>query len=268
MSLNNYFDQWSQYWEYIEDFYLDRESLNALVKIVQSPVLVIGSGQGIIVHELRNHNFEASGIDFSWAMTQGAKARRGLYLPQADARQLPFVDNAYQTAILATGVVDFMGEEESIQTILAEAKRVTADTGQVLIAFYRLHPRAEELMRYTGLISANQWCLRKTYQSMSQTPAESFIEIQKNPNISTMGALIALIKTEMFLPRKEKAARQRWKKAWEKIKEEVENPQALIDNVPEFVPYRNETQIRQLLDRCNVPIKKLSSLYGCYIVQI
>ncbi len=265
----NYFDVWAPYWSYIEDFYLDIESLKHLMELIQSPVLVVGAGQGLLVEELLKQNLQVTGIDLSRKMIQYAKDRRGLELIHADARKIPFNDQYFQTSIIATGVLDFMDDEELIQQIISEVRRVTDASGKVLIAFNRFHPRAEELMRYTGLISEdNQWCFRETYVAMSQKPHEFFASIQKNPNVSTLGALLAVIKTELLLPRKEKAARNRWRKAWEKIKREVENPQQLIDCVPEYIPYRNKTQIQDLFRKLNFQIQQIHELYSCIVVQL
>ncbi len=269
MVIINYFDVWAPYWSYIEDFCLDIESLKQLMEFIQSPVLVVGAGQGLLVEELLQQDLQVTGIDLSREMIQYAKERRGIELIHADAKETPFPDQFFQTSIITTGVLDFMDDEEAIHQIITEVRRVTDETGKVFIAFNRFHPRAEELMRYTGLISEDdQWCFRDTYVAMSQKPSELFASIQKNPNISTLGALLVVIKTELLLPRKEKVVRKRWKKAWEKIKREVENPQQLIDCAPEYIPYRNKTQIQDLFRKMNLPIQQIHELYSCIVVQL
>ncbi len=103
---------------------------------------------------------------------------------------------------------------------------------------------------------------------MSQKPSEFFASIKKNPNVSTVGALLAVIKSELLLPRKEKAVRKRWRKAWDKINREVENPQQLIDCVPQFIPYRNKSQIQDLFRKSNFQIQHIHELYSCIVVQL
>ena len=56
-------------------------------------------------------------------MIRYAKIRRGLDLVQADASAMPFGKGSYRTIIYATGVVDFMSDEEEIRLILNEAKQ-------------------------------------------------------------------------------------------------------------------------------------------------
>jgi hypothetical protein len=66
---------------------------------------------------------------------------------------MPFSDRSYTTSIIATGVVDFMEDEEEIESIINEARRVTDDSGKVFVAFYQYHPKVEQLFRYSGLIT-------------------------------------------------------------------------------------------------------------------
>ena len=84
-----FFNSWAPYWSYLEDNYLDIESINKLATIVKSPVLIVGAGQGIIVEQLIKMGFKADGIDLSPQMIEFAKQRRGLDFIQADARNIP-----------------------------------------------------------------------------------------------------------------------------------------------------------------------------------
>ncbi len=102
---------------------------------IQSPVLVVGAGQGLLVAELRSEDFQCDGVDFSCEMIGHAKSRRGLDLIQADASALPLGNAIYETIIYATGVVDFNGDEEAIQNILSEGRRVVRPGGRILVAF-------------------------------------------------------------------------------------------------------------------------------------
>ena len=126
----NYFDLWAPYWSYLEDNYLDLESINRLATLVKSPALVVGAGQGIIVEQLRKNGLEADGLDLSPYMIKYAKLRRGIDLIEADARNMPFDDASYQASIIATGVIDFMDDEEQIKLIIHEVMRVTANSGR------------------------------------------------------------------------------------------------------------------------------------------
>ncbi|MHC4087818.1 MAG: hypothetical protein ACYSU5_21825, partial [Planctomycetota bacterium] len=46
-----------------------------------------------------------------------------------------------------------MGDEEEIESIINEARRVTDNSGKVFVAFYQYHPKVEKLFRYSGLIT-------------------------------------------------------------------------------------------------------------------
>ena len=70
-----------------------------------------------------------------------AKKRRGLDIIQGDAKNMPFANNSYKTSVIASGVVDFINDEEQIQSIINETLRVTDDSGKVFVAFYDDHPR-------------------------------------------------------------------------------------------------------------------------------
>ena len=114
------------YHSYIEDDYFDPPSLRLILHHIHQPVLVVGAGQGLIVEELRKNGLQTDGVDFSPEMIRRAKTRRGLEIKQADARDMPFQDGAYQTIIYTTGVVDFIPDEEDIRLIMSEARRVVA----------------------------------------------------------------------------------------------------------------------------------------------
>jgi hypothetical protein len=74
----------------IEDSNFDLASVRRLLPEIQSPVLVVGAGQGLIVAELRKHAHECDGIDFTSEMIRQGRLRRAITLLHADAKSLPF----------------------------------------------------------------------------------------------------------------------------------------------------------------------------------
>src|SRR5215467_13670321 len=108
----------------LENSFLDRPSLRRILNKIHSPVLVVGAGQGLLMGELQRRNFQCDGVDLSSEMVRYAKVRRGLDLIQADARDMPFGKGTYKTIIYATGVIDFMSDEEEIHAILTEGRRI------------------------------------------------------------------------------------------------------------------------------------------------
>ena len=121
----------------VEDANFDLASVRRLLPEIQSPVLVVGAGQGLIVAELRKHGFECDGVDLSSEMIRQAKLRRGISLVQADAKAMPFPPASYQTIIYATGVVDFTAKEDDIRAMLTEGRRVVNESGKIFVAFYK-----------------------------------------------------------------------------------------------------------------------------------
>ncbi|HSU53638.1 MAG TPA: class I SAM-dependent methyltransferase, partial [Candidatus Dormibacteraeota bacterium] len=122
----------------IENSYLDRRATKGILKRIQSPALVVGAGQGLVVAELQQAGLKCDGVDLSTEMIRYAKLRRGLDLIEADARALPFGTFSYKTIIYATGVIDFMSKEDDIRAVLKEGNRILDSSGIILIAFCRL----------------------------------------------------------------------------------------------------------------------------------
>ena len=267
--VGNFWALWSPYLSYFEDSFLDLESIDQLRAIVVDPVLVIGGGQGLLVERLQENGLRVDGVDSEPRMIEFAEKRRGLKFIQADGAELPFSDSSYNTSIVATGVIDFLDDKEQIKAIAVEALRVTDDAGKVLVAFYRLHPKVEQLMRYMGTITkANSWCYRRTIDMLRRKPWDLFRFLKNDSNISTLGALIALVRTEMFLPRKERTASRNWRKGWERASQELDNPATLIQAAPESLPYRGEAQIQSLFRDLDIPVQKTLVLDSCIVAQI
>jgi len=270
MNMNeNYWENWAPYWSYFEDNFLDLESIDQLASTIENPVLIVGAGQGMLVEQLQKKGFKVDGLELDPQMIKYAKDRRGIGLIQADAREIPFADNSYRTSIIATGVIDFIDNKELIESIINEALRVTDDTGDVLAAFYKYHPKVEDMLRYAGLITDNGYChFRRLYELSRLSPMESIKAIKKEANISMLNAFVFTVRTQMFLPRKEKKLMKNWAKIWKKVNEERDDAQLLIDTVPEKIPYRSREQIQRLFENINVPIRNMSFYYSCTIAQL
>lgn len=267
--VNRYWEAWAPYWSYFEDNMLDVEGINKLAIDIVNPVLVVGAGQGLLVEQLLQKGFKADGVDLAPQMIKYAKERRNIDLVHADARQLPFADDSYKTCIVATGVVDFMDDEDQIVSIVGEAQRVTDASGKILIAFYRFHPRVEKLMRYTGLIAESGfWQERRTYQFMMLRPWELLAAIRKEAHVSILGALCAFIEYQMFLPKKERRSTKNWDLLWKRVRQDKGSPDVLIETASEFLPYRVEPQIRVLFERFGKPIHRVHLYDSCTVVQL
>ena len=260
-----FWESWSPYWSYIEDNYLDLDSIDRLASMINDPALVIGAGQGILVEALRNKGLTVDGIDAEPEMVAYAARRRNLDIILANGGKMPVDDNTYRTAVIATGVIDFLDDEEQIRSILNEAVRVTDDNGKVFIAFYRLQTQAQELMRYVGLLTDDsRWRIRGMFELFRLKPIDLVKAVAKEANVSSVSAFFKLLKLRMRMPRKENEAKKRWTEMWEKI----DNPRQLIASVPDSLPCRNEERIRILFNNLDIPIKEMFQFTSCLTVQI
>lgn len=270
--MESFWRTWAPYWSYQEDFALDIEGINKLTTAVVGPVLIIGAGQGLLVEQLQKKGFKVDGVDLEPNMIMYAKKRRGLNLIQANAKNMPFSDKSYKTSIIATGVVDFLDDEEQIKLIINEALRVTDDSGKVFVTFYKYHPKVEKLLRYVGGITDKGLLhFKKTYEMTKlsfDSPIEFFRAVKNEANVSFFRSFLILIKTVMLLPKKEKRQRKKMSKLWKQATNELDNPELLIECAPEFVPYRNEENIRNLFKNLNIPIRHMFIYDSCMVVQL
>ena len=270
--MESFWRTWAPYWSYQEDFALDIEGINKLTTAVVGPVLVIGAGQGLLVEQLQKKGFKVDGVDLEPNMIMYAKKRRGLNLIQANAKNMPFSDKSYKTSIIATGVVDFLDDEEQIKLIIDEALRVTDDSGKVFVAFYKYHSKVEKVFRYTGLITDKGLLRNRRMCELSilsfDNPIGFVKAIKKDANVGFFSAFMILIKTVMLLPKKHKRQTKNFSKLWKQATNELDNPELLIECAPEFVPYRNEENIRNLFKNLNIPIRHMFIYDSCMVVQL
>ncbi|MCP4608540.1 MAG: class I SAM-dependent methyltransferase [Planctomycetes bacterium] len=262
--MQNYWELWSPIWSYIEDYCLDLTSIQKLIPVIKEPALVVGAGQGLLVEELQKSGIKVDGIDAEPQMVAFAKKRRNLEIILANGNKMPFADNAYQTSIIATGVVDFIDDEEQIQSIINETLRITDDAGKVFIAFYKIGS-SEQLSRLIGLITDDgRLHFKRLYQFMRLKPFAFLKVVKKEANIGYFCAFRKLMKLQLLNSKKEKETMKQYSKLWK----EVSNPEQLVDCVPESVPYRSEEMIRDLFKKLGIPIREVLPFDSCTIVQV
>lgn len=260
-----YWKSSSPYWSYIEDNFLDLDSIEKLSDIVEDPALIIGAGQGMLVEALRKKGLSVDGIDAEPEMVAFAKKRRGLDIILSNGKKIPLSNGTYRTSIIATGVIDFIDDEKQIHSILNEAMRVTNKNGTVLIAFYRLPPQGEKLMRYLGLLTdKSRWRVKRMYELFRLKPLNLLKTIASEADINLISALLMLVKLRVNMDFKERQALKRWTKMWKSI----DKPDELIASVPESVPCRNVNDIKKLFDNLDIPIKDIFQLTSCFTVQV
>ncbi len=225
-------------------------NIRKLDSIIPDPVLIIGAGQGLLVEQLQKSGHKADGVDRSPQMIQYAETRRGLKLIEADARNLPFESGSYSTAIIATGVVDFMNDESEIKRIISEARRVTKGSGKVFVAFLGVHPAAERFARRIGLIAGGTLNQRRMLHLTSLSPREKLKIFRHDNRMSVFTAFREILFLQMFLPKREKNMSKRMGE----VLKTADNPQVLIDAGMESMPVRTEQDIRTLFARLQLPV--------------
>lgn len=248
----------------IENSYLDLPSLGRIVRVIHQPVLVVGAGQGLIVAELLKKGFQCDGVDLSPEMIRYARIRRGLDLVQADARAMPFGKETYRTIIYATGVIDFLSDEEEIRVILNEACRIVHRSGSIFVAFYRFSAATEDLMIRLGLLTNNVLHLRETLEIYRLKPVRTIAWVAKRAKVGFARATFLSVRSWAFSSWQEKRNAFHMQRLFAK----ANHADTLIQAAPEEQPYRNEAEIRNLFTRLAIPIKQLGAFDSCYMVQI
>ena len=261
---SDYWDTLAPHHASLENNFLDLPGLRRIVHHVRQPVLVVGAGQGLIVEELLKRGLQTDGVDLSREMIRYAKSRRGLNLIEADARALPFGDGTYETIIYATGVIDFMGDEELIRTILNEARRTVTPSGKVFVAFYKMSAASEEFLARLGLLRNNALSLRETLEIYRMSPFQTIAWVAKKAGVGFFRAGILSLRACLLSSMKEKKGGLQMQRIFRKS----EQASLLINTAPEKQPYRNELEIRNLFQRLTIPLKTFETAGSCYIVQI
>ena len=266
--MSEYWEVWAPYWSYIEDNYLDVSSVRKLIPIISEPVLVIGAGQGLLVHDLQKHGLEVNGIDAARQMIAAAKERRGLDLYHATGADMPFRDDKYGTALVATGVIDFIEDQQQIALILKEAFRVTEDAGKVLIAFYKFHPQTERLLKTLGFLEDGVWHYKASLKIFRLGTLEFLNVIKERADVGMLRALMILLKSQLFLSKEDRAIITNWRIVWKLAQEELSSTEPLLKTAPERLPYRDLNQIKGLITDLGYTVQDVVDLHSCYVVQV
>jgi hypothetical protein len=208
--MNHCSDFWNalaQFHAEIEDTNFDLASIRRLLTEVESPVLIVGAGQGLIVQELRKSGYQCDGVDLSSEMIRQAKVRRGITLVEADAKAMPFPTASYATIIYATGVVDFTAEDEEIRIMLTEGRRAVKESGKVFVAFYRASAVQEDFLKLVGLLSDAKLAFRQSLEVYLLNPAQMVGWVAARASLGRLRATLALLRVAMFCTMQETTVR-------------------------------------------------------------
>ena len=248
----------------LENSYLDVPVVRQFLDKIQPPVLVVGAGQGLIVAELQKEGLHCDGVDLSSEMIRHARLRRGHALVQADARAMPFEKGAYKTIIYATGVVDFMSDEAEIRAVMNEGKRIAAQYGIILVAFYRTSASNEKLLVRLGLLNNKVLHYGETLEIHRLNPAQAVAWVARRAKLGYARAALLSLGSWACSTWQEK----RIILHMHRIFANLSDADTLLRSAPEELPYRNEAEIRKLFARLAIPVNQLRAFNNCYIVQI
>jgi hypothetical protein len=155
-------------------------------------------------------------------------------------------------------------DEEQIRVILEEARRIVADSGNILVAFYRFSASTENFLVKLGLLNNNVLSFKEILEIYRLSPVQAFEWAAKRAKVSYFRAAIWSLRSWAFSSWQEK----RNAFHMQKIFAQANIGEAWIQTAPEKQPYRSEAEIRNLFGRLAIPIKHLGAFGHCYIVQI
>lgn len=263
-SASKYWDTLAPHHRRVENNYLNLSSVRLILGDIRQPVLVVGAGQGLIVEELRRHGLRCDGIDLSAKMMEYARLRRGLTLVHANASEMPFVDGAYETVIVATGVVDFMADLQEIKTVLREANRIVSGTGNVFVAFYRFSAAQKRFLTSLGLLQDDTLRVRSALALHRLGFGALVAWVAKIAKISIFQAVLLCISTGLQSTKQERAMAL----AMRRVLAQAGDSDAFIEAAPKTQPYRDKSAIGRLLDSLSMQIEDWQVSSSCYLVRV
>jgi SAM-dependent methyltransferase len=144
------FDELSPYWRFLENGGLN-ENLSVLVEYVASPVLLLGSGQGLVSQKLVARGYDVTNVDISRSMIGYAKSRRGVETIEADAASVS-ISRKFRTIIISTGLVtEANAQTRFVVELLTNVDRHLACGGQVLLTYLKTSSSVQ-VFEYLGLL--------------------------------------------------------------------------------------------------------------------
>ncbi|WP_129337984.1 class I SAM-dependent methyltransferase [Cellulomonas endophytica] len=128
---------WADHWDLVEGHGMNVEAVPALAAQLRDPVLLVGSGQGLVAASLSSAGFHVVAVDSSATMARRARERRGVETVLCDVVDLR-LGRRFATALVSTGVVNERSIAAGLVPRLVEVLRAhLLPDGVVLIAYFR-----------------------------------------------------------------------------------------------------------------------------------
>jgi ubiquinone/menaquinone biosynthesis C-methylase UbiE len=270
--ISNWWSTWAPFWDMIENRHFSTQVTDFILEDIRSPVLVIGAGQGLIVRHLKEKGFDVTGLDINDDMISIAKNKYGLDIIKGDANSLPFGDRSFKTAIISSGVVDYGADEQSIRKIIKEAKRVIDNEKNLFVAFYQIVPNLEKIYREIGVIGHDSiYRMRRIFEIdriARYNPLHCVIPIMKWTKKNIFRVIVYWTKLGLNFPKELNEERGKFKNIVKLGKPLGITEKALLDSVPETVPYRTKEDIECLMRKLEFKYEKIQKFDDCVVVQV
>jgi SAM-dependent methyltransferase len=272
MEADRWWSTWAPVWDHIEDRHFGTRTTEFLLEHIKPDVLVVGAGQGLIVRYLNNKGINATGLDINPDMVKAAKEKYNLDIVEGDAGKLPYRDDSYNTVIISSGVVDYGADEAAINAFIQEAKRVCRRGGKVLVAFYKIKERIERIYRKIGVIDSDSNYRMQRIFEINEI-AEKFPPLCAIPIQKWTGKSMARVNFEWLMvgltqPKEFRTERKWINTLFKTAKEKGLDKKAMLDSVPDSIPYRTTAQVKELMDRIRVGYREIQEVDDSSVVVI
>jgi SAM-dependent methyltransferase len=171
MTSESIWDVSASVWADWEHLGTDGSMILPFLPSVQSPILVVGAGQGMLMAALRQDGYTVVGIDSSQEMIAEARQRRHLEIQHGSAEELPFADEIFATVIIQTGVLTER-PHTFMQTVMQEAVRVLAKGGHLVAGLALFSAGTKAILGEIGLVYEQQMQLPRFFDLWHAGPHE------------------------------------------------------------------------------------------------
>jgi SAM-dependent methyltransferase len=131
---------WADYWDLLEQHGLNAENASLLDNYSASPILILGSGQGLVSQHFLQAGYSVCSVDRSAEMADGAMRRRGISTVVCDALNL-YLDQRFSTIIISTGVINerSLGHGD-LSRLLKRVRSQLVQRGFLVLSYFRMTP--------------------------------------------------------------------------------------------------------------------------------
>jgi len=131
---------WADYWDLLEDHGLNADNAQTLHDFLASPLLVMGSGQGLLSLHFLRAGYHVCSVERSVRMARSAARRRGVSTVVADALEIR-LPQRFQGVIVSTGVVNSRTLDQGLLPPLLESiNRHLVPGGRVALSYFSATP--------------------------------------------------------------------------------------------------------------------------------